>query len=206
MRYTPFRNESARIEPLGQESCQRAYRCATRSGGSPQKPPALMWRSGHSFGGIITAGLIQRHPDRFDAALPMCSVLSGGVATWNTALDFALALCFVTLAGWKGTGRMTRYYTRQLRTAIRAGRMARGRQDRTGGRRGCEESVSYSISRFINRTMSACSRSFCVLRSGLSVSAASRCARTRIARSRGTYVISFPCTIVQPLFVRSSSS
>jgi hypothetical protein len=24
--YTPFRNESARIEPLGEESCQRAYR------------------------------------------------------------------------------------------------------------------------------------------------------------------------------------
>src|SRR6201982_2030640 len=47
MRYTPFRNESARIEPLGQESCQRAYRCATRFGGSPKKPPAFMWRSRH---------------------------------------------------------------------------------------------------------------------------------------------------------------
>src|SRR6201982_2556615 len=47
MRYTPFRNESARIEPLGQESCQRAYRCATRFGGSPKKPPAFMWRSLH---------------------------------------------------------------------------------------------------------------------------------------------------------------
>jgi pimeloyl-ACP methyl ester carboxylesterase len=42
---------------------------------------------GHSLGGIITAGLIQRHPRRFSAALPMCGVLSGGVATWNTALD-----------------------------------------------------------------------------------------------------------------------
>jgi len=46
---------------------------------------------GHSLGGMITAGLIQRHPDRFDAALPMCGVLSGGVATWNTALDSAFA-------------------------------------------------------------------------------------------------------------------
>ena len=46
---------------------------------------------GHSLGGIITAGLIQRHPDRFDAALPMCGVLSGGVATWNTALDSEFA-------------------------------------------------------------------------------------------------------------------
>jgi pimeloyl-ACP methyl ester carboxylesterase len=42
---------------------------------------------GHSLGGIITAGLIQRYPERFDAAQPMCGVLSGGVATWNTALD-----------------------------------------------------------------------------------------------------------------------
>lgn len=46
---------------------------------------------GHSLGGIITAGLIQRYPDRFDAALPMCGVLSGGVATWNTALDAEFA-------------------------------------------------------------------------------------------------------------------
>src|SRR6266496_1492775 len=33
---------------------------------------------GHSLGGIITAGLIQRYPDRFSAALPMCGVLAGG--------------------------------------------------------------------------------------------------------------------------------
>jgi pimeloyl-ACP methyl ester carboxylesterase len=46
---------------------------------------------GHSLGGIITAGLIQRFPKRFNAALPMCGVLSGGVATWNTALDGAFA-------------------------------------------------------------------------------------------------------------------
>lgn len=46
---------------------------------------------GHSLGGMITAGLIQRYPNRFDAALPMCGVLSGGVATWNTALDSAFA-------------------------------------------------------------------------------------------------------------------
>jgi dienelactone hydrolase len=46
---------------------------------------------GHSLGGIITAGLIQRYPHQFNAALPMCGVLSGGVATWNTALDSAFA-------------------------------------------------------------------------------------------------------------------
>ncbi len=46
---------------------------------------------GHSLGGIITAGLIQVYPNLFNAALPMCGVLSGGVATWNTALDAAFA-------------------------------------------------------------------------------------------------------------------
>ena len=46
---------------------------------------------GHSLGGIITAGLIQRYPRRFTAALQMCGVLAGGVATWNTALDSAFA-------------------------------------------------------------------------------------------------------------------
>src|SRR5690348_16334152 len=53
--------------------------------------PARMVAWGHSLGGIITAGLIQKYPGRFTAALPMCGVLSGGVATWNTALDAAFA-------------------------------------------------------------------------------------------------------------------
>lgn len=55
--------------------------------GAPRR--TIAW--GHSLGGIITAGLIQRYPDRFDAALPMCGVLSGGVGTWNQALDGAFA-------------------------------------------------------------------------------------------------------------------
>src|SRR5215469_13689905 len=54
-------------------------------------PPGRTVAWGHSLGGIITAGLIQRYPGRFSAALPMCGVLSGGVATWNTALDAAFA-------------------------------------------------------------------------------------------------------------------
>ena len=58
-----------------------------RAFGTPARTVA--W--GHSLGGIITAGLIQRYPGRFSAALPMCGVLSGGVATWNTALDGAFA-------------------------------------------------------------------------------------------------------------------
>jgi pimeloyl-ACP methyl ester carboxylesterase len=59
----------------------------TKSVGAPKR--TIAW--GHSLGGMITAGLIQRYPHRFDAALPMCGVLSGGVATWNTALDSAFA-------------------------------------------------------------------------------------------------------------------
>ena len=55
--------------------------------GQPSR--TIAW--GHSLGGIITAGLIQQFPGRFTAALPMCGVLSGGVATWNTALDSAFA-------------------------------------------------------------------------------------------------------------------
>jgi pimeloyl-ACP methyl ester carboxylesterase len=54
-----------------------------------QPKTTVAW--GHSLGGIITAGLLQDYPNRFDAALPMCGVLSGGVATWNTALDAAFA-------------------------------------------------------------------------------------------------------------------
>ena len=46
---------------------------------------------GASLGGIITAGLVQRHPDRFAGAIPICGVLAGAVATWNTALDGAYA-------------------------------------------------------------------------------------------------------------------
>jgi pimeloyl-ACP methyl ester carboxylesterase len=55
--------------------------------GHPQR--TIAW--GHSLGGIITAGLIQQYPNRFVGALPMCGVLSGGVATWNTALDSEFA-------------------------------------------------------------------------------------------------------------------
>ena len=50
---------------------------------------------GHSLGGIITAGLVQEHPDRFDGAMPMCGVLAGTTGAWN---GLALAeQAFVTL-------------------------------------------------------------------------------------------------------------
>jgi pimeloyl-ACP methyl ester carboxylesterase len=59
--------------------------------GSTYGQPKTTVAWGHSLGGIITAGLLQDYPNRFDAALPMCGVLAGGVATWNTALDGAFA-------------------------------------------------------------------------------------------------------------------
>src|SRR6201982_1022175 len=55
--------------------------------GKPRQ--TIAW--GHSLGSIITAGLIQNNPGRFTAAQPMCGVLSGGVATWNAALDAEFA-------------------------------------------------------------------------------------------------------------------
>src|SRR5206468_5430864 len=51
--------------------------------GAPSR--TIAW--GHSLGGIITAGLLQTHPERIDAALPMCGVLAGSVAVWNEGLD-----------------------------------------------------------------------------------------------------------------------
>jgi pimeloyl-ACP methyl ester carboxylesterase len=63
--------------------------------GEPKR--TIAW--GHSLGGIITAGLIQRNPDRFKAALPMCGVLSGGVATWNTGLDSEFAFNTLVAGG-----------------------------------------------------------------------------------------------------------
>ncbi len=59
---------------------------ATRFG-KPRR--VIAW--GHSLGGIITAGLVQLHPELFAGALPMCGVLAGGIANWNGALDIGFA-------------------------------------------------------------------------------------------------------------------
>lgn len=56
--------------------------------GTPTR--TIAW--GHSLGGMVTAGLVQDAPERFSAALPMCGVVSGGVGTWNVALDSAFAI------------------------------------------------------------------------------------------------------------------
>jgi pimeloyl-ACP methyl ester carboxylesterase len=63
--------------------------------GTPSR--TIAW--GHSLGGIITAGLVQRYPERFDAALPMCGVVAGSVGTWNQALDSAFAFDVLLGAG-----------------------------------------------------------------------------------------------------------
>jgi pimeloyl-ACP methyl ester carboxylesterase len=55
--------------------------------GTPTR--TIAW--GHSLGGMITAGLVQRYPARFNGALPMCGVVSGALATWNTTLDSEFA-------------------------------------------------------------------------------------------------------------------
>ena len=54
---------------------------------------------GHSLGGIITAGLVQLYPDRFAGAMPLCGVLAGGIATWNTELDAAYAFKSLLASG-----------------------------------------------------------------------------------------------------------
>jgi hypothetical protein len=63
--------------------------------GQPHR--TIAW--GDSLGGMVTAGLIQTNPTRFDAALPMCGVLAGGVGTWNQALDSSFAFATLLAAG-----------------------------------------------------------------------------------------------------------
>jgi pimeloyl-ACP methyl ester carboxylesterase len=46
---------------------------------------------GNSMGGLTSAALIERHPDTFDGALPMCASVAGGVGMLNQSLDAAFA-------------------------------------------------------------------------------------------------------------------
>jgi pimeloyl-ACP methyl ester carboxylesterase len=55
--------------------------------GQPSR--TIAW--GHSMGGIITAGLVQKFPERISGALPFCGVLAGSVGFWNEYLDSAFA-------------------------------------------------------------------------------------------------------------------
>lgn len=55
--------------------------------GTPTR--TIAW--GHSLGGMITAALVQASPQTFTGALPMCGVVGGGTAVWNSALDSGFA-------------------------------------------------------------------------------------------------------------------
>lgn len=55
--------------------------------GAPERTVAC----GHSIGGLMTATLVQSHPERLDAALVICGTLGGGVGTQNQQLDCTFA-------------------------------------------------------------------------------------------------------------------
>lgn len=59
----------------------------SKLGAAPKR--TIAW--GGSLGGMVTAALVQRYPGRFSGALPLCGVLAGSVAAWNSALDFEYA-------------------------------------------------------------------------------------------------------------------
>jgi pimeloyl-ACP methyl ester carboxylesterase len=46
---------------------------------------------GHSMGGLISAGLVEKFPGRFAGALPVCGVNAGSVAEFNLLLDGGFA-------------------------------------------------------------------------------------------------------------------
>lgn len=47
---------------------------------------------GTSLGGMVTAGLLERHPELFDGGLAMCGPLAGGVGLMDSYLDTLFAL------------------------------------------------------------------------------------------------------------------
>ena len=47
---------------------------------------------GTSMGGLTTTGLVERYPDRFAGAVPLCASVAGGLGMLNQALDAAFAL------------------------------------------------------------------------------------------------------------------
>jgi pimeloyl-ACP methyl ester carboxylesterase len=54
---------------------------------------------GHSMGGITTAGLVQKHPERFSGAVALCGVVAGSPGFWNQLLDSAFAFNTLLAAG-----------------------------------------------------------------------------------------------------------
>jgi len=70
-----FRDQMALLDLFGQKV------------GKPKR--VIAW--GHSLGGLISAGLVQLHPSRFAAEMPLCGAMAGGIAIWNAELDAAYA-------------------------------------------------------------------------------------------------------------------
>ncbi len=54
--------------------------------------PARTIAWGSSLGVAVTAGLLERFPQRFDGGLAMCGVLAGSVGLWNSYLDALFVL------------------------------------------------------------------------------------------------------------------
>jgi pimeloyl-ACP methyl ester carboxylesterase len=63
--------------------------------GQPSR--TIAW--GHSLGGFITAGLVQKFPHRFSGALPLCGGVAGAVGFWNQWLDSAFAFKTLLASG-----------------------------------------------------------------------------------------------------------
>jgi pimeloyl-ACP methyl ester carboxylesterase len=61
---------------------------AAASGRTPER--TLAW--GMSMGGLVSVALAERHGDRIDGALPMCSSMGGALGMMNMGLDGAYAL------------------------------------------------------------------------------------------------------------------
>jgi pimeloyl-ACP methyl ester carboxylesterase len=55
--------------------------------GSPRR--TIAW--GGSMGGLVSAALVERHPESFDGGMSVCGVMGGAVASWNLRLDSAFA-------------------------------------------------------------------------------------------------------------------
>lgn len=98
----------------------------TQAVGQPKRVIAI----GASLGGIITAGLVQDYPGRFAAAIPLCGVLAGGVAAWNTGLDGAYA--FKTLIAPSSTLQLVHISDPAANLALANGLIAQALQTPIG--------------------------------------------------------------------------
>jgi pimeloyl-ACP methyl ester carboxylesterase len=56
--------------------------------GAPKR--SIIW--GNSLGALVAAGVAQKYPDRFVAAIPHCGALAGSLSFWNTRLDMMFTL------------------------------------------------------------------------------------------------------------------